>query len=365
MTTKCLGENSHDDGPVSASASILRGVGPSHVEYRPVALDLRGAAALQYALECSQIDLVAAQRQVANLTEAIGRLRRQAIDREREFAAPRHVALPDVPRRTTLHVVPQGAAQRAPGSGPEFCLFEGVDHDATAGIEQLLTKRIRLRRGEVLYRAGDRFKTLYAIRSGWCKTIVVARDGTEQVAGFYMTGEIIGLDGIDADTYECQATVLENTEVCQLPFDEIESLARRNVRFQHNLHRMLAHRYARARTQMFLLGKMSAHQRLAAFLLDLSQRYHTHGYSSHEFVLRMRREEIGSYLGLTLETTSRLFSRFQREGLILIELRSVKLLDLVALDRIVNGATGHENRSDLGMAGFERLLGSTQMAAPG
>ena len=191
----------------------------------------------------------------------------------------------------------------------------------------------------MLYRVGGGFSALYAIRTGSCKTLMLARDGNEQVAGFYMTGEIIGLDGIDTDIHECQATALEDTEVCSLPFDEIENLARRNARFQHNLLRLLSRRYARARTLMILLGLMSGDQRLVVFLLDLSQRYRARGYSSCEFVLRMTREEIGSYLGLKLETVSRLFSRLQRDGLLQVQGRAVKLLDRVALNRIVEGGT--------------------------
>ena len=130
-----------------------------------------------------------------------------------------------------------------------------------------------------------------------------------------MPGEIIGTDGIGTDSHGCQAVALEDTEVCALPFERIEALGRQNVRFQHNLHRLLSREIARERAVMMLLGTMHAEQRLAAFLLDLSQRYEVRGYSSSEFVLRMTREEIGSYLGLKLETVSRLFSRFQREGL--------------------------------------------------
>jgi CRP/FNR family transcriptional regulator, anaerobic regulatory protein len=283
--------------------------------------------------------LVAAQQQVAILTETIARLQRSAIEREHEFTKPRHFAPPEVACGTMLHEVPRSAAQCSPWKRADFCLFEGVDQDATAHVERLLTKRIRLRKGDVLYRVGGRFNALYAIRTGSCKTLMLAKDGHGQIAGFYMTGEIIGLDGIATDIHECQATALEDTEICSLPFDEIENLAHRNARFQHNLHRLLTHRYARARTLMIVLGTMSGDQRLAVFLLDLSQRYQARGYSSCEFVLRMTREEIGSYLGLKLETVSRLFSRLQRDGLLQVEGRAVKLLDRVALTRIVEGGT--------------------------
>jgi CRP/FNR family transcriptional regulator, anaerobic regulatory protein len=248
----------------------------------------------------------------------------------------------DVPRGTMLHEVSRSAALDSPWKGTDFCLFEGLDQDAMSHSERLLTKRIRLRKGDVLYRVGGAFSALYAIRTGSCKTLMLARDGHEQVAGYYMTGEIIGLDGIGTDIHECQATALEDTEVCPLPYDEIKKLAHRDEHFQHNLHRMLTQRYARARTLMIALGTMSADQRIAMFLLDLSQRYGARGYSSCEFMLRMTREEIGSYLGLKLETVSRLFSRLQREGPIQVEGRAVKLLDRAALNRIVDGATGRE-----------------------
>ena len=161
---------------------------------------------------------------------------------------------------------------------------------------------------------GDRFTALYAIRSGSCKTVFLSENGSDQVSGYDMVGEIIGTDGIGDDTHSCQAVALEDTEVCALPFKRMETLGRENVTFQHNLHRLLSREIARERSMMQLLGTMHAERRLAAFLLDLSQRYQTRGYSSCEFVLRMTREEIGSYLGLKLETVSRLFSRFQREG---------------------------------------------------
>lgn len=250
-----------------------------------------------------------------------------------------HFAPPDASRRPMLHEVSRSAAQCSPWKGTDFCLFEGVDQDAAARIERRLTMRIRLRKGDVLYRVGDGFSALYALRTGWCKTLILAKDGGEQVGGFYMAGEIIGLDGIDTDVHACQATALDDTEVCLLPFDEIEGLARQNAQFQHNLHRLLTHRYARARSLLLVLGLMRADQRLAVFLLDLSQRHLARGYSSCEFVLRMTREEIGSYLGLKLETVSRSFSRFQRDGLVQVQGRVVKLLDRVSLNRIVDGST--------------------------
>ena len=216
-----------------------------------------------------------------------------------------------------------------------LCLSEGLDAEATSHIDELVTARIRLRKGDTLFRTGVPFTSLYAIRSGSCKTVSLSEDGQDQVSGYHMPGEIIGTDGIGTDSHGCQAVALEDTEVCVLPFERIEALSRQNGRFQRNLHRLLSREIARERALMLLLGTMHADQRLAAFLLDLSQRYQVRGYSSCEFVLRMTREEIGSYLGLQLETVSRLFSRFQREGFLQVQGRVVKLLDRSSLKRLI------------------------------
>jgi CRP/FNR family transcriptional regulator len=238
--------------------------------------------------------------------------------------------------RTVLHDVNRGQVTCPTCKLQDFSLSEGLDAESMRQIDELLTARIRLRRGETLFRPGDRFTSLYAIRSGSCKTVSLSEDGHDQVAGYHMPGEVIGTDGVGADAHGCQAIALEDTEVCALPFERLAALSRQNGRFQHNLHRLLSREIARERAVMMLLGTMDAEQRLATFLLDLSRRYQALGYSSCEFVLRMTREEIGSYLGLKLETVSRLFSRFQREGLIQVQGRVVKLLDRTSVKRLVD-----------------------------
>jgi CRP/FNR family transcriptional regulator len=217
----------------------------------------------------------------------------------------------------------------------ELCLPMGLEADALKQVDALLGNRIRLRKGDTLYRAGEPFTSLYAIRIGSLKTTVLAEDGREQVSGYHMLGDIIGLDGIGTDRHGCQAIALEDTDVCVLPFERIEDVARDVPALQHNLHRLLSKEITRDQNVMLLLGSMRAEERLAVFLLSLADRYKRRGYSSTEYVLRMTREEIGSYLGLKLETVSRLFSRFQEEGLIQVQGRAVKLLDPTALKRLV------------------------------
>ena len=211
----------------------------------------------------------------------------------------------------------------------------GLEPDETRLLESIASRRIRLHKGETLFRAGEKFTSLYAVRSGSCKTVLPGEDGHEQVAGYHMAGDVLGTDGIGAESHDCEAIALEDTEVCVLPFGRCEELARRSAPFQRRLYRLLSQEITRERRVTLILGTMRADQRLATFLLDLAQRYQERGYSSVEFVLRMTREEIGSYLGLKLETVSRLFSRFHEEGLIQVHGRVVKLLDRVALTRVV------------------------------
>jgi CRP/FNR family transcriptional regulator len=212
-----------------------------------------------------------------------------------------------------------------------ICLWSDLGAETMREVDRLVTTRVRFRKGETLYRAGSPFAMLYAIRSGSCKTVMPGEDGRDQVAGYHMPGEIMGADGIGNDSYQCHAIALEDSEVCALPFDRLEQLARHHEPFQRNLHRLLSREIARQHSLLLALGTMRADQRLSEFLLDLSRRYDARGYSPSEFVLRMTREEIGSYLGLKLETVSRLLSRFQREGLIQVQGRTVKLLDRAAM----------------------------------
>jgi CRP/FNR family transcriptional regulator, anaerobic regulatory protein len=292
--------------------------GAQPIAINAVTLQLQHALAqvndLKQALAASQQESVASRQQVEVLTKANARLRENAV--QREFV--------------------RDAAQRSNWKPTDYRLCDGLEPNMTPHFERLLTKRIRFRDGEVLYRVGDEFKALYAIRAGSCKTNLLGSGGQYQVAGYHMIGEVIGMDGIGTDTHECQATALEDMEVCPLPFSEIESLARLSDQFRRNLHKLLSQEFTRAQALMLLLGTMRADKRLAVYLLDLSQRYRARGYSSSEFVLRMTREEIGSYLGIKLETVSRAFSRFQHEGMLQVQGRTVKLLDRVALTQLVD-----------------------------
>jgi len=216
-----------------------------------------------------------------------------------------------------------------------LCLPIGLSEKDLAELETLLGNRIKLKKGDALFHNGSPFTALFAVKLGSLKTTVLSDDGREQVAGYHMAGDLVGLDGMGEDRHACEALALEDSEACVLPFARIEELARHVPALQHNLHRFMSREIERDHRVMLLLGSMRAEERLAAFLLNLSERYHARGYSSTEFVLRMTREEIGSYLGLKLETVSRLFSKFQEEGLVMVAGRSVKIIDMPILKQLV------------------------------
>ena len=225
----------------------------------------------------------------------------------------------------------------------ELCLPMGLTKDELDRVNNVVTNRRTVKRGTSLFRVGDKFFSLYAIRTGVFKTCVASEDGREQVTGFQMAGEIIGLDGIVNDHHTCDAVALEDAEVCVMPLDRIEELAREVAALQRHVHKIMSREIVRENGVMLLLGSMRAEERLAAFLLNLVQRLHARGFSQSELVLRMTREEIGSYLGLKLETVSRTFSRFVEEGIVEVKQRHVRILNADGLKLIVNAQSCQPN----------------------
>jgi CRP/FNR family transcriptional regulator len=212
----------------------------------------------------------------------------------------------------------------------------GLSDSEMERVDEVVATRRKVARGENLFRNGDKFISLFAIRTGFFKTRISAEDGRDQVTGFQMAGEIIGLDGIVSDHHTCDAVALEDAEVCVMPFDRIEELSREITSLQRHVHKIMSREIVRENGVMLLLGSMRAEERLAAFLLNLVQRLHARGFSQSELVLRMTREEIGSYLGLKLETVSRTFSKFVDDGIVEVKQRHVRILNPDGLKLIVN-----------------------------
>ena len=218
----------------------------------------------------------------------------------------------------------------------ELCLPFGLDPREVNQLDELVGSRRKIKRQQHLYRSGDPFEAIYAIRAGSFKTDVILEDGRDQVTGFQMTGEVLGLDGISGEQHSCNAIALEDSEVCVIPFSRLEELSRQVESLQHQFHKIMSREIVRDHGVMMLLGSMRAEERLAAFLLNMSQRFTARGFSPSEFHLRMTRDEIGSYLGLKLETVSRAFSRFQEEGLVAVQQKHIRILDTPGLKRLLN-----------------------------
>jgi CRP/FNR family transcriptional regulator len=218
----------------------------------------------------------------------------------------------------------------------ELCMPVGLSKDELERVDTLVEVRRKVKKGAALFHNGEKFTSLYAIRTGFFKTCVATEDGRDQVTGFQMAGEVMGLDGIVNDHHTCDAVALEDAEVCVLPFERIEELSHEIASMQRHVHKIMSREIVRENGVMLLLGSMRAEERLAAFLLNLVQRLHTRGFSQSELVLRMTREEIGSYLGLKLETVSRTFSKFAEDGIIEVKQRHVRILKSEALRDLVN-----------------------------
>jgi CRP/FNR family transcriptional regulator len=219
----------------------------------------------------------------------------------------------------------------------ELCLPMGLGEADMDRLDAIIGRRRKIAKGTSLYRAGDGFSNLYAIRLGHFKTSQVTQDGSEQITGFQMAGELLGMDAISSDLHHCNAVALEDSEVCEIPFSKLEVLFGDMPTLLRHFHRMMSQEITREQGIMLLLGNMRADQRFAAFLVNLSSRYAARGYSASSFQLRMGREEIGNYLGLTIESISRLLSKFKKQKLLLVHNRDIEIPDLAVLKEIAAG----------------------------
>lgn len=217
------------------------------------------------------------------------------------------------------------------------CCSQPVD---VTGLDDFHFNRTKVKAGKALYHQGQAFRNIYAVRVGTFKSSLTLVDGREQVTGFQMAGDLMGWDGIANGTYASNTTALEDAEVCAIPYDQRNGPDANSADLQQAISRLMSWEIVREHSLMMMLGSMNAEERLAAFLLDLSQRLKLRGYSAGEFSLRMSRAEIGSYLGMQLETVSRTFSAFQQLGILVVDKRHIRIGDAAALKRVV-GARVH------------------------
>ncbi len=218
----------------------------------------------------------------------------------------------------------------------QLCLPVGIDARELEELDSIIKRRRPLKRGEHLFQVGSPFQSIYAVRSGSIKTYTPTEDGHEQVTGFHLPGELLGLDAINLEHHPCAAKVLETTSLCEIPFNRLEELSSHLPSLQHQLLKIMSKEILHDQSLLMLLGKKSAEERLAALLLSLSTRYQQRGFSPTDFYLSMSRNDIGNYLGLAVETVSRLFSRFQEEGVLDVQRKHVRITDLAQLRNIAN-----------------------------
>ncbi len=209
-----------------------------------------------------------------------------------------------------------------------LCLPMGLAPQDMDRLDAVMSRPRPLKRGEHLFRCGEDFRCLYAVRSGSLKVYTPCHDGTEQVLGFHLPGELVGLDAIEHERHVCSAKALETTTVCTMPYERLQELVGDIPSLHHHFMKLMSKELARDQAMLLLLGKGHAEERLATFLLSLSRRFRDRGFSESEFNLSMSRHDIGNYLGLAVETVSRMFSRLQEEGVLTVHRKNIQLHDL-------------------------------------
>lgn len=222
----------------------------------------------------------------------------------------------------------------------ELCLPRGMGQEALERLENIVKRSSPLQKGEVLFRAGDKFRGIYAVHSGLIKVFATDDDGEEQIIGFFLPGEMLGLDAVETQAHACSAVALETSSYCAVPFSELSEVCKEIPELQDQLFRIMSRELSAENQMLLTLGKKNSEERVATFLLTISSRFHQLGYSANDFKLTMSRQEIGNYLGITFETVSRVFGRLQRNGIIKVNRKVINIIDIDALKNLVSGCAG-------------------------
>lgn len=226
----------------------------------------------------------------------------------------------------------------------ELCLPRGLHRDDLIAFEKMAQRSRPLHRGEYVFEAGDVFSAIYAVRSGIVKLYVDDDHGEERILGFYLPGELLGLDAIHSGHHNCSALAIETSSVCVFSYDKFEEACAHIHGLCQQMYRLMSREISTENELLLMLKKKTAEQRIAGFLVNLAARYQHLGYSGTEFKLPMSREEIGNYLGLTTETVSRLFSKMQRDNIIDSKRHYIKIKSSALLHEIVGDFTKDQNQ---------------------
>ncbi len=225
----------------------------------------------------------------------------------------------------------------------ELCLPRGLNKDELDELDKVVRQSRPLHKGDHLFRSGDPLSSLYTVRSGSVKLFTHSDDGDEQIIGFYLPGEIVGLDGIEDNEHSCTAVALETSSLCTFPYTQLTDVCKKVPALQDQMFRLMGREISYENKLLLTISKKSAEERIATFLSSLSVRFRQLGFSADEFKLSMSRQEIGNYLGLTIETVSRIFSRFQKKNYIIIDKKHIQILDRHSLETMCAGTTGDDN----------------------
>ena len=227
----------------------------------------------------------------------------------------------------------------------ELCLPRGLNAENMEKLDHVVKGSRPIHKGQHVFRSDDKFQAFYAVRSGSIKVYNLNESGEEQIIGFYFPGEILGFDAVENHMHSCSAVSLETTTVCSIPYEKINEISSEIPELQDQIFRLMSRELSKENKLLLTINKRSAEERLATFIVSLSTRFKNLGYSAKEYNLPMSRQDIGNYLGLTIETVSRLFTKFQKNGLIKIDKKAIRLEDLATLRSICEGFSDKKKNS--------------------
>jgi len=214
----------------------------------------------------------------------------------------------------------------------ELCLPFTLNDQELNTLDQIIDRKRPFHKGDKIYTDGQVMHALYAIRSGTFKTFTVNEQGDEQITGFHLAGDLLGFDAIADSEHKSFAQALETSMICEIPYDNLDTLSNTMPKLKKQVLRLMSNEIRTDQEMLTLLNRKNAEQRVATFLVNLSKRYYARGLSASEFRLTMTRSDIGNYIGLTVETISRLLNRFHKNGLIKVE---GKLISIINIDKLI------------------------------
>jgi len=219
-----------------------------------------------------------------------------------------------------------------------LCLPHGLNQNELAELETSIDKTIKIKKKQAIYHANDPCNGIYAIKSGSAKTSLVNADGQEQILEFHLPGDVLGFDAFATHTHSCDVIALEDTLVCRIPIEMFDSLCERSAGFRKVMHQQIGKEISHSQKLLLSLGQLATEERLASYLVQLANHYQSRGFSKTEFMLPMSRQDLSNYLGMAVETLSRILARLNKKGLVKIEQRRIIINDFDQLEALAHTA---------------------------